>query len=175
MEVVGGKWVRIFKVGDGVADARVIRLNAIGHDLWVGTGRGAVRVSRGVVEFSGVPEVLRDREIWAMLVDRDGAVWFGTRHGAVRLRNGKVDTFTAADGLSDDYVSSFFDDRDGSIWIATRLGGINQLLAGPITTYTKREGLRADVVWSVFDDGRRVFVGTEGGGLATIAGGRVTP
>ena len=143
--------------------------SAPNNKMWIGTNQGLMLVpidlqSEKKFETYSTAEGLPHRIVYAIFIDKYGAVWMGTRGGVARLFKGRISTFTANDGLSYDNVQSIFVDREDNIWIGTDGGGLNVLRNGLFTMYTTKEGLLSDMVWTVYEDSRQqMWIGTDRG------------
>lgn len=72
------------------------------------------------------------------------------------------------DGLPSNRVNAIAEDRQGYLWIATR-DGLARYDGVGFRTWRVGDGLRENFVWSVHVDGDdRVWVGTQGAGLAML-------
>jgi ligand-binding sensor domain-containing protein/signal transduction histidine kinase len=93
--------------------------------VWVGTQEGLARfdgVAFTVFNRANTP-ALRHNYVYALLVDRAGALWIGTNGGGVtRLHDGTFTTFTTAEGLPDDTVIAMAEGPHGELWLGTNHG-----------------------------------------------------
>ncbi len=154
--------------------------------VWIGTNAGAALLENGRVEKHGPEKGLPasqvrslaslrteggGREIWASVVGSgllrfDGHRWSAVDAGA---------SFRSEDAS----VLLAVDDGTGSaeLWVGTEKSGLGHLSRGRWSAYGVAEGLPGDSVLSLLATrgaaGRTVWVGTRGGGLAEIVGGRV--
>lgn len=156
--------------------------------LWIGTyGGGLYRYDgRGFEEFT-TAHGLGSNLVRTLYQDRRGTLWVGTHEGGVSYGGyGRFRTLNVAAGLSSDTVRVVFEDRDGRLWIGTNAGGLNlwdgqRLVAyavkpGPLTRYTKRDALSSDNVLALWEDSEgALWIGTDGGGLWRMQGGRIEP
>jgi signal transduction histidine kinase/ligand-binding sensor domain-containing protein/CheY-like chemotaxis protein len=133
--------------------------------LWIATLNGLFR-------FDGVRFTLFDTTtgsvkqdyLWALLVDRDGALWIGTYGGGLtRYKNGTFTTYDRSNGLSHPMVRAITQSRDGSLWVGTN-SGLNRFQNGRFTVYTTRDGLSSDYIRALHEDRNGVlWVGTANG------------
>ena len=69
--------------------------------------------------------------VYAMIVDRDGALWVATSgRGIWRIHGTVVDHYGRTEGLSSDTALALFEDREGIVWVAT-ITGHRQLSRSP--------------------------------------------
>ncbi len=114
---------------------RVLQLQVFRHGQWTQQ------------TFSQIP--LRNSDVSALFVDRNGDPWIGTStHGMFRIQGQTVEHFGNGDGLSSDAVSEIYQDSEGTIWVVTSTG-IDNFRDLKVTSYSAREGLSADAASSV--------------------------
>lgn len=166
-------------------------------ELWIGTREGLVRHRKGELERFGAEHGLPHEYVRALLRDRHGRLWVGTYGGLVLWGSGRARrVWTETDGLLHPVVRSLEEDADGALWIGTS-GGLHRLdVSGPssdpsevpevgdggalggarLTSYTVADGLPSEFIRALELDGEgRLWIGTEGGGLARYLGnGRFT-
>ena len=143
--------------------------------VWIATLNGLFR-------FDGVRFTLFDTTtgsvkqdyMWALFVDKEGALWIGTYGGGLaRYKDGVFTTYDASAGLSHPMVRAITQSRDGSLWIGTN-AGLNRFRNGRFTVYTTRDGLSSDYIRTLHEDRRgTLWVGTAKG-LDRMAGDRFT-
>lgn len=140
--------------------------------LWIGTWRSGLLLydGRSVTPFSA-PGYIREETVFALLAGGDGAVWIGTAHGLFRHRGGETTRFAREEGLPSEYVLSLARARDGTVLCGTRRG----LCAFDGAAFSPRGGpdlADLGVHCLVEDRGGGLWVGTTGGGLFLLRGGR---
>jgi ligand-binding sensor domain-containing protein/signal transduction histidine kinase len=88
-------------------------------DVWVGKDRGLTRLRSGSdVLDSPIPR-LRDRKVWAIHEDPEGALWFGTRtSGLFRWKSGQLSAYTTAQGLANNSIYQILEDHHGTLWLS---------------------------------------------------------
>jgi HD-GYP domain-containing protein (c-di-GMP phosphodiesterase class II) len=144
-----------------------------GHDgtMWVGE-QGLLALRPGGWRRFGPEAGLVDERVEVLFEDRAGALWVGTPSGLQRFdgeRFGKP-----VPGLVDDGVEAIAEAPDGTLWVGTR-SGLSELAAAGPRHFTAEGGLPAGPVRALhFDERGVLWVGTYGGGLGRVAGGRVT-
>ena len=113
--------------GSGGINAAVFLETAEG--MLVGTRRGLVRIGADLHAQTVEAERLRDRVIYGVAEDNDGALWIATRDGLVhRGTDGRLD-FHAENAAVPGSLPGrkLFDalrDREGGMWFATTDGGL---------------------------------------------------
>ncbi len=126
-------WVQITE-DEGLAhsDVRAIAQDPAGF-MWFGLRLG------GLARYDGYELVVRQHDaadpqsmgnqiVWALLVDRAGALWIGTEGGLDRYDR-QTDTFRhyrhepgRAEGLPNNVVTCIYEDASGRLWVGTREG-----------------------------------------------------
>jgi signal transduction histidine kinase/ligand-binding sensor domain-containing protein/DNA-binding response OmpR family regulator len=116
---------------------------------------------------------LSQKDVYAILQDRQGFVWLGTRYGLNRydgyaFADYRNTPFDAA-SLSDNWILSLHEDKAGRLWVGT-LRGLNRLdpATGHVVRYhhnpSDAHSLSHDLVWSIYEDrDSTLWVGTDGG------------
>ncbi len=124
----------------------------------------------------GMPAELADASVYALHLDRRGALWVGTNHGLIRLdratgraRVWRQDANNAA-ALCGDEVRSILESGSGDLWIGTFGGGLCRfdVERNQFITFRKHDDDRTSLsdndVRAVFeDDQQRLWVGTANG------------
>src|SRR5271157_1762244 len=144
--------------------------------LWVGTQHGLYHRAAGQTLPVRVVRGLIRGQVSAMCTDRQGNLWVATDGaGLLRLTADKWSSFTVPDGLTDNSVLSIYEDREGSLWVGTA-NGLDRFRDTKVTTLTTKEAVPTNNTRTVIEapDGS-VYVFADGGGLARIRNGVVTP
>lgn len=162
-------------------------------NLWIGTfGGGLNMLSRRYQQSEsnkakfirykfqqGTNNSLSSNIITSIIEDNSGNLWIGTFNGGVNLLNkktGQIRNFKNnpynPNSISKNDVLCVFKDRSGNIWIGTSLGaGLDKIeyredkfnrLFKEIDGNT---GLNDNIVWSLKADQRKLWIGTNSGGL----------
>ncbi len=161
--------------------------------LWIGTMSGGVKklTTTGRIESipvkAGDPRATSAAGIMSIAESRSGQIWIGTFGGGLNVldpASGAIRQlpFGAQPGaVSAGEVTSLAEDARGNWWIGT-LNGLNLARAdGHVLKVFKNDpkdtaSLAADVIYAVAIDAHdRVWVATDGGGLAQIVGSSAAP
>lgn len=127
------------------------------------------------------------REVWSteqglpqssvevIFQDRAGYMWFGTQEGLARFDGVAfrvLDRATLPE-LGENVIASLAQDGDGVLWIGTTRGLV-RLKDDVATAFGKPQGLPGRGVRAILPSGPdEVWLGTRGGGLGILAGGRI--
>ena len=112
---------------------------------------------------------------WSVLVDRRQQVWAGTRgEGLFRFESGNFLPVREVEKIGQQ-IFALFQSRDGKLWVGSEngLGGYD----GPAWKfYSTGDGLPPNAVRALADDAAgNLWIGTEGGGLFSLRGGKISP
>lgn len=155
---------------------RDLRVRTILEDsrgaYWFGTsGAGAVRLSRGrVVKFTR-SEGLRSNSLRQIFEDSRGSIWFATSSGISNWTAGGFTNYYLEQRLSYPSVRCLAESAEGDILAGTD-AGLNRIHAGRIVEDPVFAGLKQEKIWSIYVDGQSLWLGTRGGGLVLVRGGR---
>ena len=169
---------------DGLSQSSV---NCIVQDhqgfLWFGTQDGLNRYDgyefRTFHHDDQVPGSISNNFVWALHVDKSGALWVGTEGGGLDRWNPADDSFSHyrhdpdnPNSLVHDEIWAISEDRDGALWVGTG-GGLSRFSpgSGTFTHFTHDEtdssSLSGNQVRSILlDSEKRLWVGTYEGGLS---------
>jgi len=181
----GDRVVEVLTTREGLASDHVWSLvQAPDGALWIGTDGGVQRLAGGRLTSLSRRDGLSSDLVRALAFDRGGDLWVGTSgaglnrvtpardgaHGGPRVR-----VYRAADGLANDIVwRVLLDERGG--WLSTDGGGLVRMDVegdGP-PRFTRVAGLESASPRPLLADADgSLWVGTVGGGLSRVAGGRV--
>jgi ligand-binding sensor domain-containing protein len=157
----------VWRTGQGlpIDDVKDIAQTPDGY-LWLATDEGLVRfdgVRFETFDRHSTPPLTPDN-VYALCVDREGALWIGGEGALVRWHRGAFKAYGAADGFDAQMVAVIVEDPDGSLWIGTRGQGLYRWKDGRFQAYRTREGLANDHVLSLLvDRAGDLWVGTRGG------------
>lgn len=133
--------------------------------VWIGTRAGLFRrqSDRAVERIDH--EVLGNRNIESLHVDRHQNLWVGTDVGLFRIREGgTVDRSRRLGLFTDAWIRSFAEDHEGNLWIGTSVDGIARLWPGHFRRYSTADGLADPLVWSFHEDAQgTLWLGTNAG------------
>ena len=164
------------------------RIQAITEDrdgvVWVGIrGGGLASVRGGSVRVLTTREGLSSDDVLAVLADGAGRVWAGTDMGLDCVDGPRIDRYDTRDGLPAGAVRALHEDRRGQLWVGT-IGGLlgARVTEGGLAVQRGRRFTEVSVDWPVAsravmdiheDRSGTLWLGTAGGGLVRVAGGRV--
>jgi len=141
--------------------------------VWVGSFRGATRVSTGADRAAGLrvrssTELARSFEVRSLLLDQEGNVWLGgAEAGLLRLRQNRLRQFGSELGRST--VTALCDDGDGGAWVGYQNRGLGRILAEDgeeLDEPLDVPGPKPPVVHSLLHDRRgRTWAGVNGSWL----------
>jgi PAS domain S-box-containing protein len=145
--------------------------------LWIATQEGIVQfdgVRLRIFDRKSTPEI-KDNDIRALFVARDGSLWIGSFLGTLaRLHNGSFTAYATHGELGGNGIATIYEDHSGNLWIGTRGGGLFRFENEKFTAYTTREGLSNNSVSSIAEDREGgLWVGTDGG-LSVLRDGKFT-
>lgn len=171
----------------GLVDTRVMSLELLDNQVWVGTMAGGINViENGVVveNYRYDPldsSSLSSNAVPELYVDSKNRVWVGTYGGGLNLYLGN-DRFKrfpvtgdAATGFPVGRCLDVIEDSEGSIWIATEGGGVVRLdpETEEVITYRANVGgqpsLSSDNVVTLLPTEAGVWVGTLNDGLNLLS------
>jgi len=218
----GAEWTR-YASGRGLGDLWVYDVAFDAHGgAWVATWKGLSRVdgrdcfplsparsdhaSPGLrpceFETYTVEDGLVDKWVYAIALERDGALWLGTEGGVNRFDGTRWTTYTHADGLGADpaavpsnptaeppsphhtteyksigqanpnYVLAIAIDRAGAKWFGTWGAGLSRFDGKQWKTYTKADGLGGNYVHALGVDHDGVLWAGTDGGASWYRDGR---
>ncbi len=139
----GAAWKRTEWKGSRAVRS-LVRLS--NRDLWVATGMGLYRRSRGVWSEYHAENELLSGEVRALAAAPDGAVWAGSNAGVDVYRDGRrSEWFNTARGMPNQNVRSLAIGPGGEVWMGTSLGVV-RLAAGKWSLRHSRRWLPSDDV-----------------------------
>ena len=151
--------------------------------LLIGTSRGLATWRDGRLTVDGEPRRLSAQSIWSLAetvrADGERTLWAGTGgDGLLRRRDGQWTLFGVRNGLPSGFVYSLvaLDTAQGteSLWMGT-LSGLARLSHNGWSSLDAAAGLPHPSAVSLLTtkDGSAVWIGTAGGGVARLSGGRI--
>lgn len=179
----GGRW-EVFTVRWGLPTDTVYRLRRDPYradGMWIGSsGGGLLYFQEGSWRVHDAPSGLPGNFVLSVAkglpMGGRATLLAGTSQGLARYRDGAWTPITLSPDIQSTRVNAIIEDVESGLWLGT-LSGVSHLQGGRWTTYGVREGLPHPSVGALFLDrdgqGRsRLWVGTQGGGLAVFGGGR---
>lgn len=143
-------------------------------DVWIGTyGRGLMRSGNGRLVTMSAPVSIPHNNVLAVFEDAERNVWVGTQGGMLRLQPGAANTVTPIDGapLS---INTIYQDPRGAVLVAALDGRLFQVARHTLVPVDLPPSLTGLVVRNVFRDSKgRLWIGTDGQGIARIDGSSV--
>jgi ligand-binding sensor domain-containing protein/signal transduction histidine kinase len=141
--------------------------------LWIAFNRGGLAYSlTNSVNNLGIG---RFSNAWSVLVDSRQQVWAGTRdEGLFRFVSGNFQPVDAA-GKIGAQIFALFQGRDGKLWVGgtNGLGGYD---GQAWNFFSTSDDLPKNAVRALADDAAgNLWIGTEGGGLFSLRGGKISP
>ena len=98
--------------------------------------------------------LLKNRTVWSIAKDRDGALLLGTDGaGIVRIKNNEFEVIDMEKGLSDNKITHTYLDKDNILWASSYDNGLNIIRPdGSITHIKKSDGLFDDTIYTSIED-----------------------
>lgn len=158
------------------------------NNYWIGTSKGLSKMTKSV---SGKTEIknfaaLNNLQVVAIEEDKAGYLWIGTYTGGVFRIHPKTEAirnYTDKNGLpAPDVINIHASHENYTVYLATLGGGLSIVTFDEktpenlkFTTVSKEQGLESQYVYSVFEDSKkRLWMGTDGAGLALYENGKIT-
>jgi ligand-binding sensor domain-containing protein/signal transduction histidine kinase len=142
--------------------------------LWIGTyGRGLMRYQDGHLLELRAPTTLPHDNVLAIFEDTEENIWVGTQGGLLRLSPGAAVTVGLAEGapLS---INTIYADPRGALFVTALNGRLFQVVHQTLVPVALPGGVRELPIRNVFRDSKgRLWVGTDGRGVARIAPGEI--
>jgi ligand-binding sensor domain-containing protein len=165
--------VRVWQTDEGLPQNTV---NAIAQTLdgylWVGTREGLARFDG--VRFTawdvGAAAYLRNTNITALCVSRDGSLWIASEsNGLTRLKDGDISHYLKADGLPDNQIQCLLESRDGGLWIGGETG-LARFKEGRFKTFTESEMVHNNSIKALHEDDQGILRAATVTGLVSVNG-----
>ncbi len=177
-----GDTLEYFDEGNGLDGGRITGIVEDQYgNVWFGTASGlhkyipAENSSEIHFENYAAKQGLGEKEIWSLMIDREGLFWVGTLKGVyqfdgqsfepVELPKAAVaDTSTI---MSFDRITAIIQDQDGGIWFGRDGFGITRMYQDRFEHFTQENGLPSNSIHSLMEDQEgNVWIGSMYGGLA---------
>lgn len=138
--------------------------------LLVATDAGVVRLVNGRFERLELGAALHNEHIRAIARDASGRLWVGSDGGG--CARSSANGYERVEGLPSEFVTAFRLARDGAMWVATSSGVVR--FARDTTTTTLHGELPNENVRTIVEDREgSIWIGTYGGGLTRVRGGKI--
>ncbi|MFN0102604.1 MAG: two-component regulator propeller domain-containing protein [Bryobacteraceae bacterium] len=158
------------KSGLGVRTVRWLHASRDGQ-LWAAGDGGLARYQNGEWKTFAEAEGLSVSHATSIAETAEG-LWVGTTGGLFRFSGERVTVFERNNELPSRVINQLAVGHDGALWIGTQEGLVRY--HGGFVTYTKKDGLPDDRISALHVDRLgRIWIGTQGPGLARLLGGKV--
>jgi PAS domain S-box-containing protein len=154
---------------DSVSLGRIYAVSVPGDgSIWISGVGGLARYNAGKWQSWSIPNGLHTEAIFHVLARPDGSAWFVDRtDGVGRIGpDGAVRYYTTAHGLPSNEGWEI-GETEGRIWVTTA-NGLALFDGESWTSIGTESGLSDRRVWPIATDGRRVVLGTLGGGVSVL-------
>jgi signal transduction histidine kinase/ligand-binding sensor domain-containing protein len=166
-----GKFQKVCR-DDGLLDNRVYTVTEDRRGaLWFGTYRGLSRWYHGSwTTWKNDTTFEGNHSLYTLAVDSANNLWMGRRHGGLICLDttGKFSRYTVEDGLVGNSVWDLQVDSLGLVWIAT-YEGVACYDGSRWMSFDVHTGLPNSEVWPILVKDRRVYIGTQGAGVAVLS------
>lgn len=132
------------------------------------------------IDQSGLQDPHYDSDIFSIYEDSFGTKWFGTISGVFKMKAGSA-SLEAVPDLPISFYYDILEDKEHNLWLSTTNNGLFRyhLPTGHITHYLPRQGVEGSLpgfpVTCLFEDSKnRIWIGTEGYGMAMFGPGSDT-
>jgi signal transduction histidine kinase/ligand-binding sensor domain-containing protein len=121
-------------------------------DVWVATSLGVSRIRHSGIEEFGSLNGLPNRNVRALLRDRNGCMWVGTDTGpAVYCRDRFIEN-RATKTLGGEQISAITQDSQDTIWLGTRNHGLYAYRGSDLRHFTTSDGLISNFICGLAAD-----------------------
>lgn len=140
--------------------------------LWAATATGILPLATHRDEPPAPAPRLADGRVQAFAADAHGGIWIGQADQLRHWESGPVTDVPSPGGGFGGRLQALFNPADDTLWVATS-DGLHRRDPTGWRTWTTADGLpSADIRVLLVDRGGRVWLGTEGEGLACLVDGR---
>ena len=136
--------------------------------LWIRTINGLVRFDGVKFETFNTQTTpgIKDNNISALYLDREGVLWIGTGKGLLNYKDGYFKEVPGSKNIKDYFITCILEDINGTYWIGTENHYLTQLEKGNLTIYNTEDGLEGKQITAIFEDSKgHLWVGTGDKGL----------
>jgi signal transduction histidine kinase len=143
--------------------------------LWIGAEfEGVIRLAGGAVTHFTTRDGLRNNNVRVFHEDRKGDVWIALGSGLSRWDGSRFHNYYVEDGLAYGSVRVLAEDHAGDLLVGTD-AGLNRIHEGRFVRDPSFAPLAGERIWALLEDSdHTLWVGTRGGGLFRIAGGKLS-
>lgn len=155
---------------EGLVHDRVYSfVEGLDSSYWFATYGGISRWKNGVWKHWTTKNGLINNNIFTISVDKENTIWFGDRGTGLGHidKDGKVSYLTLDNGLLSNAVIDLKYDSVGRLWISTKKG-LNCYYNGILLQFGTKMGLSQQSIWPILPTKDKVYIGTEGRGLAIL-------
>jgi len=165
-----GAWQRI-PIPEELSPYPIISASEAHGRLWLSpSGQGIYLYDRGIIERYGFQQGLPSDLVYDLAQAPDGRIWACTWNGAGIFDGLKWKRMGQREGLPGDLVTCVLFDRQGTVFFGTH-NGVAVFSLNGWTFYNRDKGLKSNTINHLsLDSGNRLWISTEGGGLAVIDG-----
>ena len=154
-------------------------VNAVCDDkdsgVWVGTSEGLSRYRSNAFVNYTTTNGLVGNTVFALHYDKLFNLWIATSEGLSKFDGKTFTNYTVKDGLISNVIFSIHETSDGKIWLGT-YQGVSVLDKGHFSSYTFQDGLPNERVEDIMEDAsNNIWFATNGGGIAKLSNGKITP
>ena len=127
-------------------------VEGVNGDIWIATAFGLNRIGRNRLEQFGLLNGLPNRNVRALLRDRNGCMWVGTNGGPAVFCGEHFIENRATKTLGGEEISAMTEDSTGTMWIGTRNHGIYAYREPYLRHFSTSDGLLSNFICGLAAD-----------------------
>jgi len=127
-------------------------VEGVNGDIWIANGFGLNKIGHGGVEQFGSLNGLPNRNVRALLRDRNGCMWIGTDGGPAVYCGGNFIENRATKTLGGEEISALTEDSGGTMWLGTRNHGIYAYRGSDLRHFSTSDGLLSNFICGLAAD-----------------------
>jgi signal transduction histidine kinase/ligand-binding sensor domain-containing protein len=127
-------------------------VEGVNGDVWVANNLGVNRIGKTGVEQFGSLNGLPNRNVRALLRDRNGCMWIGTDGGPAVFCSGHFIENRATRMLAGEEISTMTEDSAGTMWLGTRNHGIYAYRGPNLRHFSTADGLLSNFICGLAAD-----------------------